>query len=182
MHTWMMRGLYKRCLLYMNWFWGAHVFRKCHVYWEWWKAVEERLCERPYMEMVLGWFMQITNLGTRLLSLEYSKFINIRTSLKASSGQLGRILILLFSVKAFPVHTNIKQYMQLLINQTHRLQNAMNMVHNAGEGTKRCDEGTKLLCRRTWYWILILISTNSINPFVCFRLGIKLCCSVLLPM
>lgn len=38
--------------------------------------------------------------------------------------------------------------------------------------------GWLLLSRRTGYWILILMSTNSIHPFVCFRLGIKLefCC------
>lgn len=55
--------LYKRCLLCLNWFWGAHVFRKCFVCWEWWKTVKERLCERPYMEMSVACLMQMTNLG-----------------------------------------------------------------------------------------------------------------------
>lgn len=84
-------------------------------------------------EMVFECFMQMTNLVHTVTHLEYSKFINIRTRWKASSCHFGFFCFCFFlPVRASPVHTNMKQSTQLLINETHCLKNAMNMVYNAG--------------------------------------------------
>lgn len=96
-----MKGLFKRCLLCMNWFWRAHVLRKCHVCWEWRKAVKEKLCESPYMEMILACFMQIANLWHTEAHLEYYKFITIKFKSKFMSIRLNCF------VRASPVCTNM---------------------------------------------------------------------------